>query len=478
MKYLIDGVNKSVLSLANQYKHLRQDDEFKVFDDCFSNIEGLDLVQINNFYVDEDGNKVKVERSDNDSRLMKITTDFDSALEWCDCYVTFRSVPYEITIQSDLENAEKQVNALLSRIEQARSAGKKIYLGNRFSEEFSEIAGTYENCINPHITKENLEEIKDYSFFFKGTYPYFGFNTTMIVGTNSVSGKFSCALKAKKHYEDLGEKVILIHTEETYPFLDDQNGTVYGFCRNFSDLTTDEDFTYLQSLVAKIYNEQRPDRIIFVTQSGFGIDGVISSYQDSDNGYKMKGLWDVFITRSFGLDEVIVSANCNRLDLARRLVEYYNIKNSKVNASMIYVNPCIYDAGETIEYATDDKTKFYKAQQKCRFDELELQLKGFSLEHPEIDIQCDYCGITDKVREFKESEDFKYLCASSYVAKMLSGIKTILSSDIAEPVVEEIKTQAEEIHSEYGISDEDFNKIKEEGFSFSVSDKPHEESES
>ncbi|UKI53220.1 MAG: hypothetical protein L6V86_09035 [Treponema sp.] len=136
-------------------------------------------------------------------------------------------------------------------------------------------------------------------------------------------------MKAKKHYEDLGEKVILIHTEETYPFLDDQNGTVYGFCRNFSDLTTDEDFTYLQSLVAKIYNEQRPDRIIFVTQSGFGIDGVISSYQDSDNGYKMKGLWDVFITRSFGLDEVIVSANCNRLDLARRLVEYYNIKTQR-----------------------------------------------------------------------------------------------------------------------------------------------------
>ena len=43
MKYLIDGVNKSVLSLANQYKNLRIDHEYKVYDTTYTNIEGLDL---------------------------------------------------------------------------------------------------------------------------------------------------------------------------------------------------------------------------------------------------------------------------------------------------------------------------------------------------------------------------------------------------------------------------------------------------
>ena len=58
MKYLIDGVNKSVLSLANQYKNLRIDDEYKVYDTTFSNIEGLDLYEINDYVLNENGEKI------------------------------------------------------------------------------------------------------------------------------------------------------------------------------------------------------------------------------------------------------------------------------------------------------------------------------------------------------------------------------------------------------------------------------------
>ena len=460
MKYLIDGVTKSVLSLANQYKYLKKDDEYKVYDDTFSNIENLDLAQINNFYIDENGERVELEQPDNDSRRMKMTNDFDSALEWCDCYVTFRSIPYELTNNNDLGLAEEQLNSLLERIQKAQDFKKKIYLGNRFSEEFVKITSEYENCINPHITKDDLEEIKDYSFFHTGTYPFAGFDTTMIVGTNSSSGKFSCALKAKKYYEDLGEKVVLIHTEETYPFLDDQDGTVYGFCRNFSDLTTDEDLMYFQSLVAKIYNEQRPERIIFVTQAGFGIDGVINSYQDTDNGRKMKGLWDIFITRSFGVNQVIVSANCNRLEIAKKLIEYFRVQNSIVDAPLLFVNPRKFSTDDTIIYTTEDKSEFFKTVPKCSNKELELSLNGIALEYPEIDIQCDYNGITEKIKEFKNSDDFRYCCAGFYASKIMGGLKQRLTAEGFADISEEIKKQIQEQYAN-SIPVSDLEKIED-----------------
>lgn len=461
MKYLIDGVTKSVLSLANQYKYLKNGDEYKVFDDTFSNIENLDLVQINNFYIDENGERVEFEQTDNDNRRMKITNDFESALAWCDCYVTFRSIPYELTISANTTEVSEQINALLERIKKAQEANKKIFLGNRFSKEFEEIADNYAGCINPHITEKDLDEIKDYSFMYKGTSAYLGFNTTMILGTNSSSGKFSCALKVKKYYEDLGEKVILVHTEETYPFLDDQNGTICGFCRNFSDLTTDKDFMYLQSFIAKIYNEQRPERIIFVTQSGFGIDGIINSYQDSENGCKMKGLWDAFITRSFGLNEIVVSANCNRLDIAKRIIEYFDVQNSSVTTTLLYVNPRQYGVADFIEYTTEDKSQFYKINPKCTAKELELSLNAFAAEYPNIEIKCGYNGLTEKVIAFKQTDDFRYCCAGLYAAKILNGLKQRLTEEGFADISKEIKKQLKEQYASYGIPENDFKQVED-----------------
>ncbi len=458
MRYLIDGVTKSVLSLANQYKNLKAGDEYKVYDDTFSNIEGLDLVQANNFYIGENGEKTTLDQPDHDSRRMTMTNDFDSALEWCDCYVSFRSIPFELTNCMDLNVAEEQISALLERIEKAKSLEKKIYLGNLFSKEFEEIAATYENCINPKITKADLEEIKDYSYFYKGTSTFPGFRVTMIVGTNSSSGKFSCAMKAKKHYEDMGEKVVLIHTEETYPFLDDQGGTVIGFCRNFSSLTTDEDFTYFQSLVAKTYSEQRPDRIIFVTQAGFGLQGVVNSYQDTENGYKMKGLWDLFITRSFGLDSLVVSANCNRLETAKRIIDYFEVQNEGVNPELVYVNPRLFGAGDSIVYTKDDRSEFYKESPLCNEKELLLMLNGFALEYPRLEIVCDYAGLTDKAKAFKAGGSFSAMSSAVLASKSLSEIQRRLGDKF---ISDDVKKTLEEQRASYSISGEDWKKIKE-----------------
>ena len=459
MKYLIDGVNKSVLSLANQYKNLRIDDEYKVYDTTFSNIEGLDLYEINDYVLNENGEKIYNE-NDFDTRRMKITVDFDSALEWCDCYVSFRSIPYELTINADTSETIESINKLLERIEKAKSLNKKIYLGNMFSDEFSDVIKNYPNCINKIITKTDLENIKDYRYFFMGTSVYTGFVTTMIVGTNSSSGKFSCALNVKKYYEEKGEKVVLIHTEETYPFLDDQDGTIYGFCRNFSELSTDEDFMYLQSMVAKIYDEQRPERIIFVTQSGFGLDGIINSYQDTENGLKMKGLWDSFIYRSFGLNNVVVCSNHNRLDVAKRIIEYFNTQISNVSADILYVNPRTYGEDDIINYTTEDKSLFYKTVPKCSEEELNTALNGISLEYPIVEIKTNYGNVQDKVIAFKNSEDFKYFCSAVYANKILGRIKKILSLGVITELDELTKERIETKYPNFNITEDDFKKIK------------------
>lgn len=245
MKYLIDGVIKQVSSLAHQWKYLKKGDEYRVYDPTWTNLDGEDFAQISNFYIDGEKviyNEIPEDEKD-DTRRFKITSDFDTSLEWCDCYVNLKSIPFELTNCSDIDYRQKQLDEMLGRIEKAKSLNKKIFLGNMFSEEYEDVIYNYPNCINKLITKKDLDSLKDYSYMFTSTIIPFKFYTTMIVGTNSCSGKFSSALKIKRKYEEEGEKVVLFHTEETYPFLDDQNGTIKGFCRNFSELTTDEDYS-------------------------------------------------------------------------------------------------------------------------------------------------------------------------------------------------------------------------------------------
>lgn len=444
MKYLIDGVNKSVFSLAAQYEYLKRGDEYLVYDDTFSNIEGLDLVQSKNFTLEtkketKEEQKARIEgvskiaviekkviqQKDTDSRRFKITNDFKKALEWCDCYVNFRSIPYELTIACGVNEVTDQIEEMLERLEMAKMAKKKIYLGNTFSKEFVDVIDNYEGCINTMITKKDLEELRELG---KGMYQgntFSDVNVTMIVGTNSSSGKFSCALDVKQYYESLGERVMLIHSEETYPFLDNEDETIIGFCRNFSELNTDEDFEYLQNLVVKEILDKHPERIIFVTQGGIGLDGVLLSYQETKNGHKMKGLWDIFIERAFGLGTVIVTANYNRLDTARRILKYYQIQNT-VGTPFLYINPITYGGEDEIIYTKEDKSEFYKTSAKGSVDEILMNAKAFQLDFPEVEIKCKYGNITEEVNKFRESEEFEETrksIAESEIMKLYSTKK-------------------------------------------------------
>lgn len=453
MKYLIDLTDKQVGSLARQYKNLKKDDEYLLYDPMECNIEGKDFVNTTNYLL-KDGEIVLQDTDDNDSRRTKFTVDFDKALEWCDCYVTFMSIPFILGNWGDIKAAEEKINTVLARIEKAKQAGKKIYLGNAFSEEFDDIARNYKNSLNKFITKNDLEELSEYDGQFQA-----GFlaetKITMVVGTNSACGKFSSALKVKKYYEEeLGEKVCIVNTEETYPFLDNSSGELYGFCRNFSDLTTDEDLQYLQCLVAKIISEQNPDRIIFVTQAGIGTGGILANYPMTKSGRKMKGVWDILIERAFGLTSVVVCGNWNCIAQIERTISYFNIKGADIDG--IYVSPVTFRGSYTKIFEPEGQDEyFYLSNVKGDVNQILPTLNGLALKHPNIRICCEYGNLTEEVEKFKQSDSFAEQAASLFATDVINSTMSILDDTQKQVAEQEVRSQLD-----YDVEEEDFAKAK------------------
>lgn len=453
MKYLIDLTDKQVGSLARQYKNLKKDDEYLLYDPMECNIEGKDFVNTTNYLL-KDGEIVLQDTDDNDSRRTKFTVDFDKALEWCDCYVTFMSIPFILGNWGDIKAAEEKINTVLARIEKAKQAGKKIYLGNAFSEEFDDIARNYKNSLNKFITKNDLEELSEYDGQFQA-----GFlaetKITMVVGTNSACGKFSSALKVKKYYEEeLGEKVCIVNTEETYPFLDNTKGELYGFCRNFSDLTTDEDLQYLQCLVAKIISEQNPDRIIFVTQAGIGTGGILANYPMTKSGRKMKGVWDILIERAFGLTSVVVCGNWNCIAQIERTISYFNIKGADIDG--IYVSPVTFRGSYTKIFEPEGQDEyFYLSNVKGDVNQILPALNGLALKHPNIRICCDYGNLTEEVEEFKQSDSFAEQAASLFATDVINSTMSILDDTQKQVAEQELRSQLD-----YNVDKAAFEKAK------------------
>lgn len=453
MKYLIDLTDKQVGSLARQYKNLKKEDEYLLYDPMECNIEGKDFVNTTNYLL-KDGEIVLQDTDDNDSRRTKFTVDFDKALEWCDCYVTFMSIPFILGNWGDIKAAEEKINTVLARIEKAKQAGKKIYLGNAFSEEFDDIARNYKNSLNKFITKNDLEELSEYDGQFQA-----GFlaetKITMVVGTNSACGKFSSALKVKKYYEEeLGEKVCIVNTEETYPFLDNSSGELYGFCRNFSDLTTDEDLQYLQCLVAKIISEQNPDRIIFVTQAGIGTGGILANYPMTKSGRKMKGVWDILIERAFGLTSVVVCGNWNCIAQIERTISYFNIKGADIDG--IYVSPVTFRGSYTKIFEPEGQDEyFYLSNVKGDVSQILPALNGLALKHPNIRICCDYGNLTEEVEKFKQSDSFAEQTASLFATDVINSTMSILDDTQKQVAEQEVRSQLD-----YNVDKADFEKAK------------------
>lgn len=429
MRYLIDGITKQTTALAGQWRHLRADDEYRVYDETVDPAaDGEDLVQLGRYEL-RAGEAVSVPDTDtHDSRRFRIAADFDAALQWCDCYVSFESEPYILGNTADIAQATSRVERLLSRIEQAETAGKKIYLGNMFGKDFEKVVRTSPRCINRIITEDDLTDMLEYrgSTFANGALDIKA-DITMIVGTNSASGKFSCTMAAKEFYESKGETVCVVCTEETYPFLDNSSGTVYGFCRNFSDLRTDQDFQYFQGLICRIISEHCPDRIIISTQAGIGVGGVVGASQDTPNGQKMKGIWDTMIEHALGLDTVIIASNWNTLLVAEKIIRYYNIQGAAIDA--LYISPVTFGGG----YIGLERAGYiYHAPELGSIEDVSAHANGMALKHPDIRIACNYAGITAEVEAFRASADFLPAVASVMAEDIISSTLSILTSEQQE----------------------------------------------
>ena len=261
--------------------------------------------------------------------------------------------------------------------------------------------------------------------------------------------------KVKKYYEEeLGEKVCIVNTEETYPFLDNSSGELYGFCRSFSDLTTDEDLQYLQCLVAKIISEQNPDRIIFVTQAGIGTGGILANYPMTKSGRKMKGVWDILIERAFGLTSVVVCGNWNCIAQIERTISYFNIKGADIDG--IYVSPVTFRGSYTKIFEPEGQDEyFYLSNVKGDVNQILPALNGLALKHPNIRICCDYGNLTEEVEKFKQSDSFAEQAASLFATDVINSTMSILDDTQKKVAEQELRSQLD-----YNVEKESFEKAK------------------
>lgn len=439
MKYLIDGYDKMVGSLAHQYLNLKEGDEYKLFDLDYCDIEGYDVPQISNFLL-ENGEYKFEKQTDNDPRRMKIATDFNKALDWCDCYVNFINVPRKFAVSENLEITEVLMDEMFDRINLAISKNKKIYFGNLFCEQFEKVAREYPNCINKIITKDDLKAL-DYYQDSMDNYYWFNRKTkvSMVIGTSSNCGKFSCACLLKKKYEAMGEKVIIIHSEETYPFLNNQNGEIQGFCRNFSELTTDEDFEYFQRLTFKIAAEQHPNRIIFVTQGGFASNVHSTIGSSTVFGKKLENIWDQFLFSSFGISSVAIAANWDKIEKAYRIYDYIS---NLCGIDFVYLNPVIYDACP-ITMKAENGEKHYTIYQKGDVEAVKNNAVSLAISLPTTEIICKYNSITNYIKEFKKTEDFSKFVALNLTKRIFSNATYSVNvlPNILKNLEEKVKTE-------------------------------------
>lgn len=427
MKYLIDGATKQALSLAHQYKYLKSDDEFRIYDLGACTIDNKDVLVCTD-YVLKDGLLVVDDQTDEDTRRFKFVTDFESNLEWCDCYVNFQKILELLGSSANIDETNLYMEEMIARMDKAKELGKYIYLGHCFDEDFEDTIKNYDKCLNKMIGQTELNEMLEYRGDNFSTYGIGSteVDVTMVTGTNGASGKFSCSMQIKEYYENLGEKVVLIMTEETAPFLDNSKNDIYTFCRNYSELTTDEDFLYFQGLFCKIISEQGPDRIIVVTQSGIGVNGIEDCYFNTKTSNKMKNVYDLLLERSFGVNTVVIAGNYNRTLEIEKQVAYFNLLGCGL--STIFVSPVAYNEEDLIIYPNEQESTeiFYKVRTKGTSEDVLSACTSLAIKFPNIHIRCNYDNITDKITNFRNSEDYMPLVAKNFATDLIYSTMTML----------------------------------------------------
>ena len=123
MKFLIDGNYKCTTQIS-RLKNIIKEHEFKIYDPESYPFEGLNITALQ--YCerpDEEEGTILISTdeelfpSNNDYVIS--TLDFDKALEWCDCYVTFFDPTEELSRSRNNFESYKVIQEYLDRIQKA-----------------------------------------------------------------------------------------------------------------------------------------------------------------------------------------------------------------------------------------------------------------------------------------------------------------------------------------------------------------------
>ena len=168
----------------------------------------------------------------------------------------------------------------------------------------------------------------------------------------------------------------------------------------------------------------------------------------------MKGVWDILIERSFGLDSVVVCGNWNCIAQIERTIGYFNIKGGDIDG--IYISPLTIRGGyEKIFEPEGQDEYFYLSNIKGDVNDIMPALNGLALKHPNIPIYCDYGNLTEEVEKFKQSDSFAEQAASLFATDVINSTMLIFNDAQKQAAEQEIKDQLE-----YNIDTESFEKAK------------------
>lgn len=438
MRYLFDCLTKNTLTLAKLYKYTKEDDEFLLYDPESIPVENFDVALLSNVEcktIDDTQGFIETEisvkdfaeedvkeidgvltyiKEITDTRKMKSTLDFEKALEWCDVYVCMEHIEEKLNAGLDKEKETEELQKLFDRINLVMEKEKPIYLGNFFNNQFKAIANEYEHCINSFITKTDLEEIRKYKSTFFADYGNDTTQITMVVGVSGSSGKMSNAFKVKESYEATGEKVAMIVTEEIYPFFDTEKHLIYPFLRNFSKLTLDEEVEYLQCLIEKVIEEQRPNRIIIISQGGFGFPMTIKNYTVDED--KSKGVMSNIFLSAVGCNTIAVCGSWKHLPKIERLIHFIHLQGTKIDG--VFISP-LNMTPSTIQNINGVKLRLNSVGEDSS---IISNLMGFILEYPDVPLFCNYMDVQEKIEGYIQSDEFFSIYKSYYTNKIIEHL--------------------------------------------------------
>lgn len=440
MKYLFDTLTKNTLTLARMYRYTREGDEFRVYDPAAVPVDHFDVELLSHLENENDivivpnlnandiqniDNVMSYTGEINDSRKMLSVLDFNAALEWCDEYVCMVDVDEYMLTAGDAAAAQQTMQELFNRITAAMNAGKKIYLGNLENSEFRKVAEQYQNYDKQcHITAEKMNELKAKT---KGEFLDPANNNvyvTLMISTSGSAGKMSSCMQLQNSYEKAnGEKVCIIMTEEICPFLDTEKHNIVPFIRNLSDLSFDEECSYLRYLISNVIAEKHPNRIIIVSQGSFSFfEGSMATQKPLVINNM---LWSIITCNS-----VAICASWKDLPRVEELIRLARLSYTAIDA--VFISPLNMYSYSSFTNTINVNGASFKVNSVGEVNEITSSLVGFMLQYPEAPLICGYMNITNKLNEYVKTDEFFQMYKSYQTFTLLDTMKESRDSLLAK----------------------------------------------